>query len=615
MKSRFVCLRWTPVNASAERRARAIAAKLDPESWRVLIDRRGVLALGRVGIEPIIALPNEYGFVIGPLFDRATSEPVREFSLGDADRLTSDAGTSFTQRYWGKYCALLHNRLSDFLHVVRDPGGAAPVYIYSDRTLSCLFSDASDFIAVWDERLDCDEDYLAAFLVQPRLVSRRCAISGTEEILAGECVTLGRVEDRRSMAWRPDTPPNARDLPNADQAQSALRDAVVASAMAWSRWAQQRGDVIAHRLSGGLDSTIVLAALNSVAADDVEIVCVNEFPIDVPEGDERSLATLAARRFRRRLVTVEARPAEVNYEAILDAPLCAKPSRAELSFASGALGDAIALCGAGLVTSGQGGDQVFHRSRTPLIAADAVWDNLSLSEIWTICGDTARLARTPIWNVFGACMVYAIAKRPVALFNPIFSKATFANVDAIELARSEWSYHPWFDRASKTSPARSVRRAHLADLAYYHQPSALTTRFPTAPILASQPVIEAVLAIPPYMMTTGGGDRSLVRNAFADWLPTDIRARSMKGDTTRFHARVLERQLPFLRAFLLDGELARRRLVNRRALEAALSQSSIPDGAMKAALATTFVAEAWLSRFDRSRSLANQPQCAGALED
>ena len=104
-------------------------------------------------------------------------------------------------------------------------------------------------------------------------------------------------------------------------------------------------------------------------------------------------------------------------------------------------------------------------------------------------------------------------------------------------------------------------------------------------------------------MTQGGQDRSLARAAFAADLPETIRARSHKGDTTRFHNRVLERQLPLMREMLLGGELARRGLVDRERLEAVLSRDVIADGGLKGALMSTFVAEAWLQRF-KARTVA-----------
>ena len=599
MSARFIGFRWMPGEAKAERRARAMAARLPEKQWRAVLNRRGVLfLLHRPSELDAIILPHEFGFVSGPLFDRETSAPVNSFRGHDAETLAVDGGAALIGRYWGAYCAILHNRGYDFLHVLRDPAGGAPLYAHVGGDVSCVFSDTEDFIAIWDEPLACDESMVRAYLVQPRLVTRRTGVAGVTEVLAGERLTWGRTSFERTLAWRPGIGPldNMTDL---DAGVRTLRARVESSALAWSGWSRRRGGVVGHRLSGGLDSSLVLAAL-AAAPDRGEIVCFNEFPEDAPEGDERAQAREVAARHGCELVEVQARPEDVDYAAILTAPLPARPTHSEFSCASMVLSDAIAERNVSLVSSGQGGDQVLHRSRSLLAAVDAARDGLAPGAWLGIACDAARLARTPIWSVCGALVRHGLLRKPIDAFNPVFAQATLATPDACACARQEWKEHPWAEIVARSTPARAARLIHLADLAYYHQPSALSRQFTIAPVLASQPVVEAVLSIPPYRMTPGGVERGLARAAFADVLPANVRTRSLKGDTTRFHARVLERQAPLLRQVLLDGLLVKRRLVDRTRLEAALARAAMADGAVKGALMSAFMAEAWLYRFERA---------------
>src|SRR5690606_11897165 len=127
----------------------------------------------------------------------------------------------------------------------------------------------------------------------PRLVTRRTALKGVSEVLAGERLTWGRTTFERALAWRPDRIEPRFEGDNCEVAAKGLRASVEASAQAWSTWARIRGNAIAHRLSGGLDSSIVLAALAAIP-DRGEIICFNEFPSGAPEGDERLQAREAA---------------------------------------------------------------------------------------------------------------------------------------------------------------------------------------------------------------------------------------------------------------------------------------------------------------------------------
>lgn len=590
-------LRWTPADSAAERSARAIAEHLKcAATWTTLIDRRGVLLMHvEEGEWPRLVLPDEMGAVFGPLFRRVEggSEAVETVTEAMADAMIESGGRVLAEAYWGGYAAVLHDRGRDLLHIVRDPAGGGAIHFAERGAVKMLFTRLGDFIAI-EENPEFDEGMLCAFLVQPRLVTSRCAIAGVREILAGERVTLSRDETQVEPLWRPVKRPafSSRDFA---EAAEGLRGAVLESARAWLGAPFVRGRPVAHRLSGGLDSSIVLCALKTAGAG--EIVCFNEYPSGAPEGDERENARAAAARFGVPLREIEAHPEHVDYRRLSSIEPGARPSHAELSFADPTLRAAIEESGARAVFSGQGGDQVFHRARTPFIAADALRDGVSLRTLGAIAFDTARLARVPVWTVAGAMMLHGVLRKPVSPYNDIFAQGSFAAREAAAIAREEWARHPWAADMRRTGPARAMRMAHVADLQYYHQRSAITSALLSAPVLASQPVVEFCLSAPPWLMTWGGTDRSLARAAFAADLPEAIARRTHKGDTTRYHARVLARQLDVLRGWLIDGELAARGLIDREAVRAALRTDALAAGPARSALLTAFLAELWMRRF------------------
>ena len=93
--------------------------------------------------------------------------------------------------------------------------------------------------------------------------------------------------------------------------------------------------------------------------------------------------------------------------------------------------------------------------------------------------------------------------------------------------------------------------------------------------LISQPIIELCLQIPSYVLTYGGTDRALVRDAFRESLPPEIAARTNKGATTAYANDVLVRNLPAIRKLLLDGRLVGEAVLDRTKTEANLRESRL----------------------------------------
>lgn len=504
------------------------------------------------------------------------------------------------QEYWGACAAFLHDRPGQALQVSRDPAAGRPIYWAPvGRGFTAIFTHVSDYVRCF-AACALDEIQLGAFLAHPRMVTPATAIQNVRELLAGQRLTIGR--DGRSVVdcfWRPAPSGPEFKLNEATAAAAALREAVFDAAAAW----QSLETPIAHRLSGGLDSSIVLSAL--CAARRGAVTCINEFPKDVPEGDERMMARLVAARFGCPLIEVEVDSADVSYRALANAEVSARPSLSDISFADFSVVRAARCAGAVIVSSGQGGDQIFHRARSVGIAVEAVRDRLPLSEAFKVAFDTARLARRPIWDVFGAIWDDCLLRRRTAPYDAAFARVSYASIDARAAAAQSWREHPWWDDIGQAGPARAARIVHLTDLEYYRQPSAVTTSLVSAPVLASLPVLEMVRQIPPYLMTIGGKERGLVRAAFAADLPEEVLRRTQKGSTTRYHNRVFERQLPFIREMLIGGELCRRGLVDATRVERALASDVMPSAPVKSALTVAFVAEMWVRRFLEAKNTSH----------
>ena len=115
--------------------------------------------------------------------------------------------------------------------------------------------------------------------------------------------------------------------------------------------------------------------------------------------------------------------------------------------------------------------------------------------------------------------------------------------------------------------------------------------------LLSQPLVELCLQLPTYLLTQGGRGRALARRAFASELPSEIINRRSKGGLEEHITAVLSRNLAFARSMLLDGELVRRGMLNRVAIEELLSGRPTKLSASPGRIHDLIGVEAWLTRW------------------
>lgn len=568
---RYVLFRWTPTVSGEERAGRSLAARLG-EGWRTLTDWRGVLLLVREDEPDVVELPQGRGAVLGQIYSGCKADASIE---EDSERSVA----AFAQQRWGSYIAVVVDRGRDVVRVLRSPDGAHSCFACEQGGVQIAFSDACDLVAMTPD-VEPDLEFLSAFLAYPRVALRRTALSGVEEIAPGEAIVFTRTSRRIETFWRPT---RAASIMSFEQGAHAVRDGaeIVAGVIA------QQDGMILHRLSGGFDSTAVLGLL-ARALPIERIACINEYWADAPEGDERTIARFVAGQHGVRLIELGMDPSRVLYERTLSAPFGVKPTLSILSFADAETQRAYAEVGASVLASGRGGDHVFHRSRTAMIAADAIRDGRS--DLMKIALDVARLTRRSVWGVFQAMIAQGLFRMP----NAVQPRSAAASLLAEQFTDPDLADHPWLACAQKSPPARALRVGHLRDTLSYHDRSASTAGMRPWPLLLSQPVVDACLRIAPYIMTEGGTDRSLARAAFADLVPPLVHARTMKGETTRYFAAVLAANRTWIADALIGGELANSGLVEKAKLERLARTDWRQDGMAADGLYSLIAVEVWL---------------------
>jgi asparagine synthase (glutamine-hydrolysing) len=568
----------------------------DQDRWREVLKRRGVsLLLRETPAEPpCLILPHQTGLIAGSVFERGEGghERVKAVSSEEIEAWRASGCKRFTARYWGNYLIFFHDLGGDKLHILRDPTGSWPCYDSEVDGVDVVVTHAADFLAL-DPGATPDEDYLRAFIAHSRTITRRTAIAGLSEILPGEQIVFDRSHRTSHMFWWPNMCGEARQ--GFEAAANRIRAETIAAAGAWAR----DDGAIVHQLSGGLDSSAALAAMRQ-GAPDAHIVCLNERPLNAPEGDERRFARISAARAGAQLLEIAFDPTSIDYAALRTPELTAKPSIAHLSFAT-AIDPGIPGDGFTLMTTGKGGDQLFQRSAPSAVAVEAARHGLSLRACIEAALDVAVRNKISVWGVLGAQVLHGLLRLPQ---RQDFSPAPLAVDAGRETALKLLLDHPWLQDERRLTPAGAMRTRRVMDLGYYHAANVWSERLPCAHVLTSQPIVEACLATPAYLMIAGGGDRALERAAFADLLDETIVKRTAKGDTTRYFTAAMERAMPFMRETLIGGELARLGCVDAAALQRALGASVLPAQSIKANLMACLVAELWLRRFRQERENA-----------
>src|SRR5262249_17303481 len=153
-------------------------------------------------------------------------------------------------------------------------------------------------------------------------------------------------------------------------------------------WASCYPDIV-HRLSGGLDSSIVLGCLRE-APSRPRITSLNYFAKGA-DGDERRFARAAAAAAHCRLIERE-RYAQFRLEALWGIAKCPCPSmylgHVELGAAEGQLAREV---GAGAIFGGGGGDPLFFQCQHTLAAVDYAYRHGPRVALWRIAQSAAKL--------------------------------------------------------------------------------------------------------------------------------------------------------------------------------------------------------------------------------
>lgn len=496
------------------------------------------------------------------------------------DRLVAgtDPVRELVERHWGSYVAIGALGREHPRAVLRAPFGALPCYWHEGRDHVALASSIR-LLNSFGVGTAPDWQPLTEFLAATDLRTGTTCLSNIRELGGGQLLSVSREHVEVTPCWSPwDWACERRRFVTGDAA-SATVGAAIDLAVAGHSAADGKSVVL---LSGGLDSSVVAASL---AARRRAFACLTMVVAD-RQGDEREYARAVAAHLGVDVHEAIRDPSHVDLAQPLSGWL-PRPTGAQFRQATLAAADALAgRIGAAAVLDGGGGDNMFCslQGATPVI--DALWSRAPLGEALATAASIARMANVSVIAVLHRAALRAVQRRRPYRW-PIDRR--LLDVDRIEHFEP---VHPWLVPPRGVPPGKAAQVGLLlAATAVVESPDAERQPLLVSP-LVSQPVAEAALRVPSWMWFAEGRNRTPVRRAFAPRLPSLVTGRRAKGTPTGFMAALVEERAGLLRPFLLDGLLAANRVIDRAAVEGALSPGPARDLGF-ARLLQLADAEAW----------------------
>jgi asparagine synthase (glutamine-hydrolysing) len=578
---RYVALAWDPRSENQSLAARSLADRLQARSkrWGRFGDEDGLCIFHKTlrhGSLRACPLPRDNGMLLGAAFHRNRtlddSSPATRFipNREQGEQIIASSGRWLIEHVWGNYVALMRDPISRRAWVLKDPCGDLPCYLTSYRGVQVVFADIGDLLATGWFEFTVNSRYLANRVLHGGVLDQD-ALNEVRRVYRGECIELGDQPGRetREFYWHPLRFNAANEaIEDATYAARAMRATVRSCTNTFVREHQS----VLLRLSGGLDSSIIAACIDN--GPELPELCSYTYYTPGGRSDARPWARLSAARSGLNHEEHAVAAENIPLPSILDAPTLVEPTAVMGYIHRSTLEHQIAHDHrATAVFCGDGGDSGFCGDTFAYAVSEHLRRRGVTLQAWRLAGQVASLTEESTWTVMmkslrrwlrGAGMEHQLKMLlPASRLLSEELRAGYSNATHYP--------HPWLSDLHPI-PWALVRRlgALLAPPEFYNVAKGARAPEVTAP-LYSQPVMELFLRIPLDVHFQDGRERGLARRAFAEDLPPEIVRRAWKDRAPGFLDELVQRHRKFLRALLLDGVLVHEGLLDRAAVEDALS--------------------------------------------
>lgn len=526
----------------------------------------------------------------------ASTRRVRDIEMRNISASFAGRANHIVESIWGSYVGFIYDRESSSTTIIRAAMGMLNCFHTVSGGVNIFFSTVEDCLSLKAVRLSINWEYVAAHVVLGGSRGSATALREITELLPGEAWKLAGDKFQKTQLWDPVRFARASDIDDFDTATRVVRETATSVIAAL---AAEHPNIVL-KLSGGLDSSIVLGCLSALP-NRPNVTCITDYSPG-SDSDERFYARTAAEHSRYELIEHE-RDASLDLDDLSTAARTTIPTSYFMERA--AQRPAIELArarGASAVFGGVGGDEVFCRG--PILAS--VTDFVQTRRLRpALLGNVAGVAyseRLSYWSVIKSAIAASRRAPRSALsilesFQELDPGNMIINRGALDAISAEKLLHPWL-RDSDGLPEGKVFQVMGLALASREDPFGQISDPLNVQPLLSQPIVEVCLRTPLYVQIRRGWDRAVAREAFATVVPKIIVRRKSKGGMEEYAQQVMARNINFLRPTLLDGVLVRENLLCRQPLEEALTsqptKSATWPGYMLAAYVGT---ELWLRRW------------------
>ena len=612
---RYMAFIWNPANQRQSEAAVLLGRRLQTKAeWAEVADHPGLRVLcadPRPGSLQPHPLANRAGVVLGSLFERNRSVEdamaCRKAVLGQRQTasIVNSRGKRLIDDYWGNYVALLHDPDASRVWVIKDPAGALPCYTTVFRDVTLVFSCIADCTDLRLLHFSINPSYLKQRVIRGGSASNE-ALNEVSRVHRGECIEIdpryhpGQLA--RQLYWNPlDYAESDSAIEDPERAARALRATVRSCTHTWTNC----HDSLLHRLSGGLDSSIVSGCLKDAPAKP-RVTTYTYF--NPRAADERAWAKLAAAHACCEHVECELGASGIRLDALHRMRPSATPASVlEYVLRSDVDAPLVAARQATAIFTGDGGGSGFCSNASTHAVTEYLHRHGLRPQALRLAAQVALCTHRSTFIVFshslrGWLLGFRKRARPLAGRE----NSRLVNPDVIEtLAEGSRYPHPWY--RSGQPPWMSIRELDITPASADLYNTACAPDAPDPEMVAplySQPAIELFLRIPLYVHFEGGRDRGLARRAFAQEVPKPILRRVRKERTPGLYDELVRRNRELLLELLMDGVLVREGLLNRTAIEAALSDAPLRGSACAEEIFRHLDTELWTRHWTQQASSA-----------
>lgn len=503
--------------------------------------RLSIIDLRPAGNQPI---PNEDGTVQlvfnGEIYNY---RELRQQLVANGHRFRSEAdsevvvhlyeelGEQAIDRLDGMFALAIYDRRAERLLLARDRAGKKPLFVYRDETRAVFASEPKALLAHPDLRIEVDPEavpyyFLHGYVPHPRTPYRR--VTHLEPGTVATFEPDGRCTERRY--WQLTFPDERQPRPTPSRADAASRVRELVTAAVERRL---MSDVpLGAFLSGGIDSTIVVGVMSRLMQEPVRTFSIG-FEGE-PDFDETSIAAATAARFGTRHTEFKVRPSAIN---LIDTLVrCHDGPFADSSAIPTYLVSQLTRQHVTVALTGDGGDEVFagYLRFGAALAAESVpaWAAAAASRLLGALpaprNERQLLARG---RRFARAASLPLQDRLTAWAGIFYQDLDELLPDAEVDVRGHLRGLGGIDGASPLNQLLAANfHSYLHDdlLVKADRMSMANSLEARAPFLDTA-LMEYAAALPDEFKLHGTTTKAILREAFADLLPDDVKGAPKRG--------------------------------------------------------------------------------------